>query len=581
MNKSERLLNLLKKNRLVALLNPKNKKECVQAYQICKKHGIVLEIALRSNYAEQGIESILSEYPKALLLAGTVMTEEQAKRVIDLGVAGVVSADYIPDVVRICAEKDVMCVPGGLSDIGKQLVRKAKQYGCSLDDLKRKYPYQWIYKLFPAFSGGTNNMSLKKAWTGPFGQVTVLYTGGIKINNLEKARDIDPKGIYCASALTENIQAPEKMEKDIEQWKDVLKAKKEKKAAKRDILTKADSIPKIITFGELMLRLSPDKGGRLENSNKLNVHFGGAEANVAVCLARFGLKSCFVSALPKNDIGNHAFNSLKMMEVNTSFIQRSGSRLGIYFLEHGSGPRPSKVIYDRKGSSVSQISPDDIDWEEVLEKAEWFHWTGITPALGDSVKTCLRKGLETARRLGVKVSVDLNYRKKLWGKQKANEVMTELMKYTDVMIGNEEDSTSIFGLKPGESDVTKGKLNIEGYKQMIASLYRRFDLEKVAVTLRESLSASENNWSACLYNGKDFILGSQYRVLITDRVGTGDAFAAGLIYSLLKGEEDQQALEFGIASAVFKHTLYGDFNLTSVEEIKRLAQGEIHGRVQR
>jgi 2-dehydro-3-deoxygluconokinase len=255
--------------------------------------------------------------------------------------------------------------------------------------------------------------------------------------------------------------------------------------------------------------------------------------------------------------------------------------LGIYFLEHGSGPRPSKVIYDRKGSSVSQISPDDIEWEEILEKAEWFHWTGITPALGDSVKTCLRKGLETARRLGVKVSVDLNYRKKLWEKQKANEVMTELMKYTDVMIGNEEDSTSIFGLKPGESDVTKGELNIEGYKQMIASLYRRFDLEKVAVTLRESLSASENNWSACLYNGKDFILGSQYRVLITDRVGTGDAFAAGLIYSLLKGEQDQQALEFGIASAVFKHTLYGDFNLTSVEEIKRLAQGEIHGRVQR
>jgi 2-dehydro-3-deoxygluconokinase len=581
MHKSERLLNLLKKNRLVALLNPRNKAECVRAYQICLKNGIILEIALRSESAEQGIELVLDKYPDALLLAGTVMTEKQAEKVIELGVAGVVSADYIPDVVKICTKKDVMCVPGGLSDVGKQLVLKAKQYKCSLNDLQKKHPYQWVYKLFPAFSGDMNNMFLKKAWTGPFSQVTVFYTGGIRFNNLEKAQAIDPEGIFCASALTENIHAPEKMEEDIKRWKDVLKTKKEKTAKQKKVLTKPDSIPKIVTFGELMLRLSPDKGVRLENSNQMNVHFGGAEANVAVCLARFGINSFFVSAVPRNDIGDHAVNSLKAQGVNTSYVQRSGHRLGIYYLEHGSGPRPSKVIYDRKGSSISHISPDDFEWEEVLKDAQWFHWTGITPALGDSVKSCLCKGLKTAQKLGVTVSADLNYRKKLWKEEKANEIMTELMKYTDIMIGNEEDSTSVFGIKPGESDVSKGELNIKGYEQMMKKLYKRFDLEKAAVTLRESLSASENNWSACLYNGKDFILGSQYRVLITDRVGTGDAFAAGLIYSLLKGEEDKQALEFGIASAVFKHTLYGDFNITSVEEIKRLAQGETHGRVQR
>jgi 2-dehydro-3-deoxygluconokinase len=270
-----------------------------------------------------------------------------------------------------------------------------------------------------------------------------------------------------------------------------------------------------------------------------------------------------------------------MLGVNTSFIQRSGHRLGIYYLEHGSGPRPSKVIYDRKGSSVSQISPDDVDWEEVLKDAQWFNWTGITPALGDSVEKCLRRGLKEAQRLGVKVSVDLNYRKKLWKEEDANTVMTELMKYTDIMIGNEEDSTSVFGIKPSGSDVCKGELNVEGYNQMMKTLYERFDLEKVAVTLRESLSATENNWSACLYNGRDFLVGSKYKIWITDRVGTGDAFAAGLIFSLLKEEKDRQALEFGIASSVFKHTVYGDFNIASAEEIRKLTQKEIHGRVQR
>jgi 2-dehydro-3-deoxygluconokinase len=579
MNKSEKIFNLLKKNRLVALLNPKSTNECVRAYEILKKEGIVLEIALRSPYAEGGIKEVMDRYPDALVLAGTVMTKKQAEKVIGLGAAGVVSADYISGVVEACIKKDILCVPGGLLDIGKQLVQKSEGYSCSLDALRKKHPYQWVYKLFPAFSGDRDNMALKKAWEGPYKGITVFYTGGINLENLKQANAFDPEGIFCASALTKNISDPDLMKKDLALWKDRLSPGRA--VRKKKPVSKKGSIPKVVTFGEIMLRLSPDKGFRLENTNTMNVHFGGAEANVAVCMARFGIESFFISAVPNNDIGDAAVNALKRFGVNTRFINRSGDRLGIYYLEHGSGPRPSKVVYDRKGSSVYQISPDAVDWEEVLQDTQWFHWTGITPALGDSVEKCLRKGLKTAKNLGIKVSADLNYRKKLWDELKAKAVMTELMEYTDILIGNEEDPTCVFGIKPEKSDVSKAKLNTEGYKKIMETLCRRFDLEKAAITLRESLSATENNWSACLFNGKEFIMGPKYKVWITDRVGTGDAFAAGLIFSLLKGEKDKKALEFGIASAVLKHTMYGDFNIVSVEEVERLARGETHGRVRR
>jgi len=581
MNKSKIIFNLLKKNQLVALLNPKNDQECLRAYEILDEQGIVLEIALRSEHALRGIKQVLDRYPDALVLAGTVMTKVQAEKVIDLGVAGVVSADYIPGVVDVCVKRDIMCIPGGLSDSGKQLVQKAEQYECTLDQLRQNYPYQWVYKLFPAFSGSMNNTELKKAWGGPYKQLTVFYTGGIKLDNLEHSFMTDPDGIFCASALSKSIQDPEKMKKEIKEWKDVLSQGKKKPKKEKKVFFKPTPIPKVVTFGELMLRLSPEKGIRLENTSEMKVHFGGSEANVAVCLARLGIKADFVSALPQNDIGDNAVNTLKNFGVNTRFIKRSGERLGIYYLEHGSGPRSSKVIYDRKSSSFSQISPEDIDWDAVLKDAHWFHWTGITPALSDSVKRCLHKGLKKAKEFGIKVSVDINYRKKLWCKKKANRVMTELMKYTDIIIGNEEDSTCVFGLKPGKSNVSKGELNINGYKHMMKTLASRFDCERVAVTLRESISATENNWSACVYNGKDFILGPKYKVWITDRVGSGDAFAAGFIYGILKGDSDKKALEFGIASAVFKHTVYGDFNIVSEEEIKRLSQGDTHGRVQR
>jgi 2-dehydro-3-deoxygluconokinase len=270
-----------------------------------------------------------------------------------------------------------------------------------------------------------------------------------------------------------------------------------------------------------------------------------------------------------------------MFGVDTRHILRRGKRMGIYYLEHGSGPRPSKAVYDRAHSAFSEIKPGDLDWEKVLDKARWFHWTGITPALGDSVRACLREGLELARKKGITVSVDLNYRKNLWKEEKAREVMTALMTFVDILIGNEEDPTRVFGIGVKGTDVSSGKLNIEGYKELTEALVKRFGFKKVAVTLRESISASENFWSACLFDGKNFFQSPRHHVWIIDRVGTGDAFAAGLIYGILKGKNDQEALNFGVASACLKHSIQGDFSLASVQEVENFAAGQTTGRIQR
>jgi 2-dehydro-3-deoxygluconokinase len=400
---------------------------------------------------------------------------------------------------------------------------------------------------------------------------------------LEQAIRKDPQGIFCASALTKDIDDPEKMKAEIKRWKEAVKpdtTKKEEKPAEK-ILEAQTQRPKVVTMGEMMVRLSPPKGVRLQQAKEFHVHFGGAEANVAVSLAQFGLNACYVSAFPSNDLGDNAVGELRKYGVDTQFIVRKGDRVGIYYLEHGHGTRPSKVTYDRAFSSVSELGPKDLDWESALDGASWFHWTGITPALSDSLLSVLRDGLESAKKMGITVSVDLNYRKKLWSEEKAQKVMTDLMSFVDVLIGNEEDPIRVFGIKPKDTDVDKGKLDLEGYRDLTKALADRFGLKKVAITLRESISASENFWSACLFGGNDFMQGPRYNVPIIDRVGTGDAFAAGLIYSFLQGKKDKDALSFGIAAACLKHSIWGDFNVASVEEVERLAAGEFTGRVQR
>ncbi len=582
MKKSEKIFKQIQNNRLIALLTPKNRKDCIRAYELLQPYGIILEIALRSEYAIEGIKAVCDKHPEALVLAGTVMTRQQAEEAIRAGAAGIVSADYIPDVVDVCVESDIMCVPGGLSDVGKQLVHKAEGYGCSLEELRKKYPYQWVYKLFPAYSGQHSHLELPHSWKGPFQDVTIIYTGGITLETLKEAAVMAPAGIFCASALTKHLDEPEKLMEEVKRWKEFLRPEPSPLKAHKTVKRSPSLQPaKVITFGELMMRLSPSPGTRLRQVQNFSLHFGGAEANVAVSLAQFGLSACFVTALPQNDLGENALRTLNSFGVDTRSIIWKEERMGLYYLEHGSGLRPSKVIYDRAHSAFSKLRPEELNWDDVLKDADWFHWTGITPALSDSAAACLRSGLELARKRGITVSVDLNYRKKLWSEEKAREVMTGLMPFVDICIGNEEDPIRIFGLQPKDTDVTAGKVNVEGYRRLTREMVKRFGFKKVAITLRESISASENVWSACLFHGEKFLTGSRHRVWIVDRVGTGDAFTSGLIYSFIKGKTDHEALNFGIAAACIKHSIEGDFNLASVAEVERIAAGETSGRVQR
>ena len=338
---------------------------------------------------------------------------------------------------------------------------------------------------------------------------------------------------------------------------------------------------KVVTFGEIMLRLSPPGYERFVQAEKFNLVYGGGEANVAVSLANYGLDSYFVTKTPQHEIGQAAVNHLRRFGVNTSYITRGGERLGIYFLEMGASQRPSKVIYDRAHSAIAQAQPGEFDWDRIFTGAEWFHFTGITPALGDGPAAVTLEAVKAAKAKGVKVSVDLNYRKKLWSQEKANQVMGGLMDYVDVIIANEEDAEKVFGIKAASTDVTTGKLNEAGYREVAKELADRFGLEKVAITLRESISASDNNWSALLYDNQNYYRSRVYNVHIVDRVGGGDSFGGGLIYALLAGKSAEEALEFAVAASCLKHTIFGDFNLVSAGEVQALAGGDASGRVQR
>lgn len=338
---------------------------------------------------------------------------------------------------------------------------------------------------------------------------------------------------------------------------------------------------KVVTFGEIMLRLSPPGYTRFVQASSFDAVYGGGEANVAVSLANFGLESYFVSKVPAHEIGQCAVNELRRYGVHTDYMLRGGDRLGIYFCENGASQRPSKVIYDRASSSISQVELGEFDWERIFEGADWFHFTGITPALSDKAAAVTLEALKAAKVKNVKVSADLNYRKKLWTPEKANRVMSGLMEYVDVVIANEEDAEKVFGIKAGESDVTKGELHEEGYKSVARQLVERFGFEMVALALRESLSASDNNWSGLLYDGREFYPSKKYSIHIVDRVGGGDSFGAGLIYALLTGMSPSEAIEFAAAASCLKHTIHGDANHVSKDEVVLLMKGDASGRVQR
>ncbi len=338
---------------------------------------------------------------------------------------------------------------------------------------------------------------------------------------------------------------------------------------------------KTVTFGEIMLRLAPNGYYRFFQDDQLQATFGGGEANVAVSLANFGIDSSYVTKLPAHAIGQAAVNSLRYFGVNTDKIVRGGDRVGIYFLEKGASQRGSVCIYDRAHSAIQEAAPSDFDWDAIFEGADWFHFTGITPALGANLVEICEQACVAAKAKGVKISCDLNYRGKLWTRAEAREAMTRLCKYVDVCISNEEDAKDVFGIEAENTDIYGGKLNKEGYKSVAKQLADKFGFEKVAITLRSSISANDNDWAAMLYDGENYCFSKEYHLHIVDRVGGGDSFGAGLIYALLSGKSSQAAIEFAVAASALKHSIEGDFNRVSVAEVEKLAGGDGSGRVQR
>ena len=330
-----------------------------------------------------------------------------------------------------------------------------------------------------------------------------------------------------------------------------------------------------------MLRLAPEGYLRFTQADKFGVVYGGGEANVSVSIANYGLDSAFVTKLPAHEIGQSAINALRRYGVDTSMIVRGGDRVGIYFNEKGASQRPSKVIYDRAGSSIATAKPEDFDWAKIFEGADWFHFTGITPALGQNVADICLEACKAAKAAGVKISCDLNFRKKLWSREQAQKTMSELCKYVDVCISNEEDAHDVFGIDAENTDIAGGKLNHEGYKSVARQLAEKFGFEKVAITLRSSISANDNDWAALLYDGENYCFSKSYHMHIVDRVGGGDSFGGGLIYSCLMGYSTQDAVEFAVAASCLKHSIEGDFNAVSVAEVQALAGGNGTGRIQR
>lgn len=338
---------------------------------------------------------------------------------------------------------------------------------------------------------------------------------------------------------------------------------------------------RVITFGEIMLRLNPEGYRRFVQADRFETSYAGGECNVAVSLANYGIDAAFVSKVPAHEIGQCAVNAMRRFGVDTRYMVRGGERLGIYFCEKGASQRASKVIYDRSNSAIAQAQPEDFNWDEIFDGADWFHWTGITPALGGRLPEICLEACRAAKARGLGISCDLNFRKKLWSSSQANKTMSELMPYVDVCIANEEDAKDVFGIEAENTDINAGKLDHRGYISVARQLSQRFGFKKVAITLRGSISANDNDWAAMLYEDGEAVFSPTYRIHIVDRVGGGDSFGGALIYSLITGKSNQDAINFAVAASCLKHSVEQDFNLASVAEVEALAAGNASGRVQR
>lgn len=571
------------------------------------------EVTFRTDAAVQAIRSMRTTFPDMLVGAGTVLTVEQAECAAEAGAQFIVSPGFNPKVVQYCLDRKLPVIPGVSSPTE---IEAALAYGLT------------VLKFFPAEALG--GVPMITALSAPYRSVRFIPTGGISEQNLLQYLK-HPAVLACGGSwmLPKDIIAA----KDFAQITALTAAAAQKIAAlqhtachlhantSQQTATQQHSAapggaaaeqaaphgtnaassaaehaaahhtgagtgyspdpPRVVTFGEIMLRLAPPGYTRFVQTETFGATYGGAEANVAVSLANYGIETSFVTKLPAHEMGQGAVNALRRFGVHTGYIVRGGSRIGIYYLEKGASQRPSKVIYDRQHSAIAEAAPSDFRWNEIFKGASWFHFTGITPALSAKTVQLCRDACAAAKALDLTVSCDLNYRKKLWSKEQAREVMQELCGFVDVCIANEEDIADVFGIIPRNTDVYSGKLNREYYEEAAVALTQRFGFKTVAITLRESLSASDNNWSALLYEDGKAYHSKKYAVRIIDRVGGGDSFSAGLIYASLNQYQPQEKLAFATAAACLKHSIEGDFNAVSADEVQLLAAGNISGRVQR
>ncbi|MCR4696288.1 MAG: bifunctional 4-hydroxy-2-oxoglutarate aldolase/2-dehydro-3-deoxy-phosphogluconate aldolase [Lachnospiraceae bacterium] len=536
------------------------------------------EVTFRREGADLCIKAMKEEYPDMLVGAGTVLSIKQVDAALNAGAQFIVSPGLDEDIVSYCLEKNVCVIPGvsTASDV-------AKAHALGLR----------VVKFFPAEAAG--GVKMLKALSAPYNMMTFMPTGGISMDNMASYYALK-NVIACGGSFM--IDAKSIKEGDFDTIKNrtvevvgaidrIINGGSDKSKTvsidtddkKIDMSNLSNS--KVITFGELMLRLAPQGYLRFVQADTFEATFGGGEANVSISLANYGMNTSFVTKLPNHEIGQMSVNSLRKYGVDTSLIVRGGSRVGIYYLEKGASQRASKVIYDRAGSAIAEASKTDFDWDKIFDNAGWFHFTGITPALSDELADITLEACKKAKEKGIIVSCDLNYRNKLWSKEKAGEVMEKLCRYVDVCISNEEDAYDVFKIKAPDTDVTAGEINSEGYKYVAEELKKRFGFSYVAITLRESISASDNRWGAMLYDGKDYYFSKKYNVHIVDRVGGGDSFGAGLVYSLTHNYTSADAIEFAVAASCLKHSIEGDYNFVSVDEVNKLAKGDASGRVQR
>ena len=554
-----------KKIKLIPVIKIEDVENAVPLAEALIKGGLpAAEITFRAAGADKAIAAISKAFPDMLVGAGTVLTTEQVDAAKAAGATFIVSPGFNPKVVAYCNEIGIPVFPGCTTP---SEIEQAIELG--LDTVK----------FFPAEqSGGIDKI---KAMAAPYTKMTFIPTGGISPANIKKYLAFN-KVVACGGSfmVKEDLINNKEWDKITELTKNAvdLVNGKEEPVVKTE---KKVSAGKVVTFGEIMLRLAPLDYLRFFQNDMLEATFGGGEANVAVSLANFGREAAFVTKLPDNDIGQGAINSMRYFGVDTSMITRGGERVGIYYLEKGASQRASKVVYDRAYSSISMATKKDFDWDKIFDDATWFHFTGITPALGDNVAEICLEACKKANEKGITVSCDLNFRKKLWSSQKAGEVMGKLMPYVDVCIANEEDADKVFGIKAENTDVHGGKLNHEGYKYVADELVKRFGCKYVAITLRTSISANDNKWAAMLYDGENSYFSKSYDVHIVDRVGGGDSFGAGLIYGISEGYAPQDALEFAVAASCLKHSIQGDFNRVTVSEVKTLMGGDGSGRVSR